>query len=174
MEFGFFRAKSTTVNFHHNIKHNFSFTSFKKNLFLSYTFEDMKKLFTILLVFALIAGSCNNSGYENAATALESGREFIDGCLKGDFKKASFYMIDDEINQSDLLKIKRDYDTKSSDQKHDYATASIIINSDETIDDLTHIINYAASYDKVAHKVKVINRNGKWLVDFKYTFNGNL
>ena len=122
----------------------------------------------------VIITACSGNGYEPGATALESGREFIDGCLKGDFKKASFYMIDDDTNQSDLLKIKRDYDTKSSDKKHDYATASIIINSDETINDSTHIINYAASYDKIAHKIKLINRKGKWLVDFKYTFNGNL
>src|SRR3954449_4353895 len=125
--------------------------------------------FGLIILFAC---GCNN--YENATTALEGGREFIDACLKGDFKKAAYYMIDDSANNSDLLKIKRDYDFKSSDDKHNYAAASIIINSDEAINDSTHIINYSNSYDKIARKVKVVNRNGKWLVDFKYTFNGNL
>ncbi|MBV9961529.1 MAG: hypothetical protein JO072_04720 [Parafilimonas sp.] len=132
----------------------------------------MKTLFTYLSF--IIVAACNISNYENAVTALDGGREFIDGCLKGDFKQATFYMINDSINNSDLLKIKRDYDSKSQDEKHKYAAASIIINSDEAISDTVHIINYSNSYDKVGRKVKVINRNGKWLVDFKYTFNGNL
>lgn len=132
----------------------------------------MKMLFAVLILSLSFA--CNLPNYQPAATALESGREFIDACLKGDFEKAKFYMVDDSSNQNNLLKIKRDYDGKSADEKQDYASASIIINEDETINDSTHIINYTNSYDKIARKVKVINRNGNWLVDFKYTFNGNL
>lgn len=131
----------------------------------------MNKRFLCLCIFVLAA--CN-SNYENAVTALDGGREFIDGCLKGDFKQASFYMINDSANNSELMKIKRDYDSKTADEKQNYGTASIIINSDETLSDTEHIINYSNSYDKIARKVKVINRDGKWLVDFKYTFNGNL
>lgn len=112
--------------------------------------------------------------YPPATTPLEGAREFIDGCLKGDFTKAGAYMIDDAENQKDLLKIKRDYDGKSEDQKHDYAIASIIINEDATVNDTIHVINYKNSYDQFARKVKVVQRNNKWLVDFKYTFNGNL
>ena len=117
---------------------------------------------------------CSCSQYRPASTALEGGREFIDACLKGDFKKATVYMVDDSENEKDLLKIKRDYDSKNEDNKHSYATASIIINEDATINDTTHIVNYKNSYDQFARKVKVVQRNGKWLVDFKYTFNGNL
>jgi hypothetical protein len=134
----------------------------------------MKLPLSFFCLAILMLGSCNVPNYQPATTALEGGREFIQAYLAGDFDKASFYMINDNINNSDLLKIKRDYDSKSTDEKHSYATASIIINSDETINDSTHIINYANSYDKIAHKVKVINRNQEWLVDFKYTFNGNL
>jgi hypothetical protein len=134
----------------------------------------MKALFVFIYFAAVVVAGCNTSNYEDAVTALDGGREFIDGCLKGDFKQAAYYMINDSINNSDLLKIKRDYNSKSADEKHKYAAASIIINSDETITDSMHIINYANSYDKIARKVKVLNVNGKWLVDFKYTFNGNL
>jgi hypothetical protein len=128
---------------------------------------------TCLLIIALCIG-CINNEYPVASTALESGREFIDGCLKGDFKKASFYMIADSINEGELLKIQRDYNSKSEEEKHAFAAASIIINEDAVINDSTHIINYKNSYDQFARKVKVLQRNGKWLVDFKYTFNGNL
>jgi hypothetical protein len=134
----------------------------------------MKTLFSFFSFLILLLCSCNVPDYQPATTALEGGREFIQAYLNGDFDKASFYMINDSINNTDLLKIKRDYNFKSADEKHGYASASIIINSDEAIDDSTHIINYSNSYDKIAHKVKVINRNKQWLVDFKYTFNGNL
>src|SRR3954462_9900552 len=102
----------------------------------------MKVQFISLCFFIFIAGSCNNNNYESAVTALDGAREFIDGCLKGDFKQASFYMIDDKENHDDLLKIKRDYNSKSADAKRAYATASIISNDDEAINDSTHIINY--------------------------------
>lgn len=139
-----------------------------------YTFEVMKPPSFSLVVFILMLCACNTYNYNPATTALEGGREFIDACLKGDFEKAAFYMVNDSINNRDLLKIKSDYQLKSSDDRHSYAASSIIINADEPIDDSTHIINYSNSYDKIARKVKVVNRNGNWLVDFKYTFNGNL
>jgi hypothetical protein len=136
----------------------------------------MKKVrqFICCLLVVLAICACNNTNYPSATTALEGGREFIDACLKGDFKKASSYMIDDSTNSSELLKLKRDYNTKGQEEKHAYGTASIIIMEDATINDLTHIINYKNSYDNIARKVKVVNSNGKWLVDLKYTFNGNL
>ncbi len=135
--------------------------------------RNFNKIISCIIFFIFLA-ACGKPSYPPATTALEGGREFIDGCLKGDFRKAGFYMIDDAENQNDLLKIKRDYDSKSADEKQKYGSASIIINSDETLNDTMHIINYSNSYDKTARKVKVINRNGAWLVDFKYTFNGNL
>ena len=125
------------------------------------------------IAFLFVMG-CNSGKYPEASTALEAGREFIDGCLKGDFDKASAYMISDSANESDLLKIKRDYDSKSKEQQNSYATASIIISEDATVNDSTHVINYKNSYDQFARKVMIVQRNGVWKVDFKYTFNGNL
>jgi hypothetical protein len=131
----------------------------------------MKKLFPLFLIVMFL--SCS-PGYSPASTALEGGREFIDACLTGDFDKAAFYMIDDSGNNNYLLKIKRDFHENSSEQRIEYGKASINIIEDAAINDSTHIINYKNSYDNIARKVKVIRRDDKWLVDFKYTFNGNL
>lgn len=131
----------------------------------------MKKLFILYCTIMFL--SCGTS-YPPATTALEGGREFIDACLKGDFDKAAFYMIDDSENNAHLLKIKRDFHEKGSEQRIEYGKASINIIEDAAIDDSIHIINYKNSYDNIARKVKVIRRDDKWLVDFKYTFNGNL
>jgi hypothetical protein len=123
--------------------------------------------------YCAVLCSCNQK-YSKAENALDAGREFIDGCLKGDFNKAEYYMLDDEQNKKLLLEQRRNYEGKSKQEKQEYSQASIIINEDATINDSTHIINYRNSYDKIARKVKVILNDDKWFVDFKYTFNGNL
>ena len=125
------------------------------------------------IFYCAVLCSCSEK-YSKAENALDAGREFIDGCLKGDFDKATYYMLDDTQNKKLLLEQKRNYDGKSKQEKLEYSQASIIINEDATINDSTHIINYQNSYDKIGRKVKVILNNSKWLVDFKYTFNGNL
>ena len=131
----------------------------------------MKQLYILFLAVVLL--SCGPY-YAPATTALEGGREFIDACLKGDFDKAASYMIEDKENNDYLLKIKRDFHENSSEQRMEYGKASINIIEDAAMNDPVHIINYKNSYDNMARKVKVIKRDDKWLVDFKYTFNGNL
>lgn len=131
--------------------------------------------YTISFLFLILLCNCGgNKIYPKAEDALDAGREFIDGCLKGDFDKAAFYMINDTTNNNMLLNLKRKYKEKSDAQKKEYSEASITIFEDAVLDDSTHIINYQNSYDKVGHKVKVVRRNNTWLVDFKYTFDGNL
>lgn len=135
----------------------------------------MKPLIAFICLVIAIQYSCNGgNSYPEASNAFDAGREFIDGCLKGDFTKAAFYMVPDEQNNKDLLEIKRVYNSKSTDQKREYYTASIIIEEEETVSDSIHIIHYKNSYDKVARKVKIVLLNNTWQVDFKYTFDGNL
>jgi len=132
----------------------------------------MKAVYLFTLLFIFIA--CNNDNYPKAENALDAGREFIDGCLKGDFKRAEFYMVKDGENNSELLKLKNQYKEKSQEQQTSFYNASIILNEDAAVSDTVHIINYMNSYDKIGRKVKVVLRNNIWLVDFKYTFSGNL
>jgi len=132
-----------------------------------------KQLVSLIFCCAAVF-SCDLGKYSKAENALDAGREFIDGCLKGDFDKAAYYMVQDELNKSLLLTQKRNYDAKSNQEKQEYNNASIIIFEDAVINDSTHIINYQNSYDKVGRKVKVVLHNNIWQVDFKYTFNGNL
>ena len=129
------------------------------------------KALSVCILFCCCTGKVN---YPKAENALDAGREFIDGCLKGDFERAAFYMVNDEKNNSLLLTQKRNYEMKSKEEKMHYHEASIIINEDATLNDSTHIINYQNSYDKTGRKVKVVLSNNTWLVDFKYTFDGNL
>ncbi|HWB28571.1 MAG TPA: hypothetical protein VG738_24025 [Chitinophagaceae bacterium] len=134
----------------------------------------MKAGYIILLSLAFSACFGGRNNYPKAENAFDAGREFIDGCLKGEFSRASFYMVNDSENNKDLQQIKTTYNGRTQEQKQLYYQASIIVNEDATISDTVHIINYMNSYDKIARKVKVVLRNNTWQVDFKYTFNGNL
>lgn len=132
------------------------------------------QLIISLLVTTFCFSCTSEKTYSKAENAFDAGREFIDACLKGDFDKASFYMLQDDKNKDLLLQQKRNYNEKSDQEKEQYKESSIIINEDATINDSTHIINYKNSYDNVGRKVKVVLQNNTWLVDFKYTFDGNL
>lgn len=136
----------------------------------------LKRSIKIQLLFFALCFACNNNSaiFPKAENALDAAREFIDGCLKGNFKKASAYMINDAENNKRLQDLEKDYKSKNNTDREEYNNSSIIINQEETLSDSLEIINYKNSFDKVARKVKVVYQNGKWLVDFKYTFNGNL
>ncbi len=134
----------------------------------------MKKILTILFFAIVVFSSCSGNDYPKAEDSFDAAREFIDACLKGQFERANAYMLQDPVNEQQLNKLRKDYMLKTKENKKEYAEASIIINNDETLNDSTHIIYYKNSYDKIARKVKVVRKNDNWLVDFKYTFDGNL
>src|SRR3982751_3453498 len=99
----------------------------------------MRPVKIILLVFCCtVLIHCNIKKYTKAENALDAGREFIDGCLKGDFDKASYYMLQDDENKSLLLQQKRNYNAKSKTDKQEYNNASIIVYEDAAINDSTH------------------------------------
>ena len=130
----------------------------------------------LLLCIPFIFFSCGNisSDYKSADNAIDAGREFIDACLKGDFSRASFYMLPDDVNKKFLDGLEKQYREKGRDGRQQYREASINIAEIANVTETITIINYSNSYDKVGHKIKVIQQNNKWLVDLKYTFNPNL
>ena len=129
-----------------------------------------------LYVLLMLGLSCQtgDTSYPKAENALDAGREFIDACLKGDFKKANRYMIDDAENKLFLKKITLAYQHKNAREKKEFHDASINISEVQELDDSTSIISYKNSFDNIMRKLKVKKTKGDWLVDFKYTFSGNL
>lgn len=135
----------------------------------------MKKITLFLLSAVLMLAGCSNEKkFIPADNSLDAAREFIDGCLKGEFDKASFYMLKDPANLDNLQKLKTTYERKSKTDQKQYKQASIIIDEIDPVNDSTDIINYKNSFDRIARKVKVIKGKDGWQVDFKYTFSGNI
>ena len=132
----------------------------------------MQKLTFLLVVFLIC---CNNKGdYKKPESALEAGREFIDNSLKGHFNTAKKYMLPDDENIYWLNKVSTDYNKLSEQDKTGLSQSSININEVADVSDSITVINYSNSYKNRSQKVKVVKHKGEWLVDFKYTFSGNL
>lgn len=135
-----------------------------------------KSLKYFLLIAVIWLGACSNpeASYMPAENALDAGREFIDACLKGDFTKARFYMLDDSTNQGHLNRAETKFRGYDKEGRQQLRTASINISEVSDVDTNTTIIYYSNSFDQQPLKIKVVKQKEQWLVDFKYTYNPNL
>ncbi len=134
----------------------------------------MKLLAISFLTLSLLACNARQNNFSPPANAFDAGREFLDAFFKGDFERAEFYMLKEDENNKILSRLKKEYRERSEHERKQFADASInVFDIEEVSPDVT-IISYRNSYDKIARKLKVVGAEGTWMVDFKYTFNGNL
>ena len=120
----------------------------------------------LVLIFSLLLFSCKSEpDFTPAEDAMDAGRQFIDGTLKGEFKKANYYMLPNATNKSQLTQIQNNYDHQDADYRVNYRQASIIIDQEESVNDSLHIIHYQNSFDKKPLQVHVLRHNGQWVVD---------
>ena len=69
----------------------------------------------------------------------------------------------------------KDFNSKrSKDEKEGYRDANILIDSTQKISDSVTIITYSNTYKNRPEKLKMVKKNNEWLVDFKYSFTGNM
>jgi len=133
----------------------------------------MKKAFILLLAIVMVSCSTKKS-YLPATDGLNAGLEFIGACLKGDFEKADFYMLQDEENKKLLSEAKEKFFSLTKEQKRQLAEASLQKINMENISTTEMIIHYNNSYNNNGSKIKVVQKDNIWLVDFKYKFDPNL
>lgn len=138
-----------------------------------YQKKTLKQVIYAVLVLLMACGQ-SQKPYTTAENALDAGREFIDACLKGDFARAKWYMVDDSTNQGHLNRAETKYRNYDKEGRQQLRSASINISEVSDVDTETSIIYYSNSFDQQPLKIKVIKQAEKWLVDFKYTFNPNL
>ena len=107
---------------------------------------------------------------------LTAGRYFIDASLKGNYSEARKYLLVDSLNMMYFERVSDYYQKMKVNEKEGYRTANIIISNDgvQNVSDSVTIINYSNTFKNMPSKIKVVKANGNWLVDFKYTFSGNL
>ena len=125
----------------------------------------------------LLSAACSSSeNYPPVENPLDAGRQFIDAVFKGNFKRASMLLLEDNTN-SELLKVKIEdnFRQRSSADKNELSQSSItILSNEELVKDSLSIIRFINSYDQKPAVLKVVKQNGTWVIDLKYTFSGNM
>ncbi len=131
----------------------------------------MNRILIISFFIAVSLASCNSPADTDVATNdLVVAKQFVQAALKGKYDKASDYMLHDSLNDDRLDAVSRIQ--LSSEEKQGLWDASINIHHRKLINDSTSIIVYSNSFHKEnKDTLKVIKRERKWLVDFKYLFD---
>jgi hypothetical protein len=130
----------------------------------------IKKLFNLVFASICLLSCQQQPNFEIASSPLDGGRYFIESCLQGEFKKAKFYLISDSANQGHFEQITKNYYMLDKEGRQQLRQASIQINEISAIDSSNSVINYQNSFEKVAHKLKVIQTKEGWKVDLKYSY----
>ncbi len=133
--------------------------------------------YTLFLVCFTLFFACKNENneYVKPENALDAGRQFIENALKGKFNNAKKYMLPDEENEYWLAKWNQEFNKISEQERTGFSSASInILEITDVVPDSVTLIHYTNSYKNRPQKIKVIKNAGTWMVDFKYTFSGNL
>lgn len=128
----------------------------------------MKKLIFCFLFLQFFC-ACNNEN-DAAENDLDAARTFIRSALDGDFNAARHLMIRDSVNNSKLDDTERTWQRMKKEDQINYRQASINIHDIRQLNDKSAVIIYSNSFKNKHDSVKVVNVNGEWLVDLKYTF----
>ena len=131
----------------------------------------MKFAITVLIAFTIIISSCSHA--IDKSDPLVSGRGFIEASLKGDYRMAKNYLLEDSTNLEYFEGLKNFNSKMSREDRHGYADANIIIDSSITPSDSVDFIYYTNTFKNKPSKLKMVKKNKDWLVDFKYTFRDN-
>lgn len=102
---------------------------------------------------------------------VDAARNFIRSALDGAYKTASNYVVKDSMNSQLLDALEMNYQKNMDrEEKRSYRESSIRIADVRKINDSTSIIVYSNSFKNKSDSLRVVRRDGTWLVDLKYTF----
>ncbi|HNG64121.1 MAG TPA: hypothetical protein PLK54_10220 [Ferruginibacter sp.] len=133
----------------------------------------LKRSFLPLLLIALI--SCGGPARKEPTTDMEVARAFVRNILDNKFDEAEKYLLKDQTNADLFNRFKQQYSAQRKEQLEKYKDADIIVNETSYVTDSIFIFNYSNSYALAnKNKLKLVRIGGKWLVDFQYTFSGNM
>lgn len=126
----------------------------------------------LFLQFFCACGNEKDEKLPAAENDVDAARNFIRAALDGHYDEAREIVLQDSVNNAWIDLFKRAYQSRLSlSDKAGYRNASINISEVRTVTDSTTIVRYSNSFKKQNDSVKVVRRNGEWLVDLKYSFS---
>ena len=129
----------------------------------------MIKYIVYFFLVLTLSVACNNAKEPTTANALDAGRIFIRASLDGDFTAAENVLLNDEENVQLFDRYKMYYRNLPEDKKQNYKKSSYEINKYLDVSDSVTIINYSNSFMKKPMEIKLVKKEKKWMIDFKYT-----
>jgi hypothetical protein len=133
-------------------------------------FVPMKGLIGSGFTILIFLFSCKNQP-ATSENDVDAARNFIHSVLNSDFKQAEKYILYDSANREYLNITERSFRQRlSAEERRLYRESSINIHDIRQVNDSTTIVQYSNSYKKLKDSLKVIQHNGQWLVDLKYSF----
>lgn len=135
----------------------------------------MIKKYLVPIFLAAVVFSCNTKSKKIPVTDVEVATTFVRDLLDNDFNDAEQYLFKDDTNTQIFDRFKNQYNKKDKSTLEKYKNADIIVNEVSYATDSVCIFNYSNSYSRADKTIlKVVRIDGKWLIDLKYTFSGNL
>lgn len=136
------------------------------------------KPIAVFSYFLFLVMACNNSdrqGNESKSdNDMDAARNFLDAALKGKFRNASTYMLQDSTNLGYLSVTERKYQTLDAVKKDSLKNASLRFFDTRQVNDSTTITIFANSYKNDQDTLRIVRKNGQWLVDLKYLFEHDM
>ena len=127
----------------------------------------MFKTISLSLFIALFILSCKHKS--RPTTAMDTGTTFIRATLDGDFDEAKTLLYNDTLNDQFFQSYMMMYERLPDADKKNYKDADYVINKYTDQNDSVSVINFSNTYMKKPLEIKLVRKNGDWLVDFKYT-----
>ena len=129
-----------------------------------------------MFLLAVTIISCDTKTKKEPSTNIEVANAFVRSLLDNNFTAAEQYLLKDEMNTQIFERFKNQYNKKDKETLDRYKEAEILVNETSVVvPDSVFIYNYSNSVSPENKTVlKLVRMEGKWLVDLKYTFSGNL
>jgi hypothetical protein len=138
----------------------------------------MKSLTIIFSFLLILSTACKNSNKEapenKSDNDMDAARNFLDAALKGDYKNASTYMLQDSTNLGYLTVTERSYQKLSAEEKNNLKAASLRFFDTRQVNDSTTITIFSNSYKNDKDTLRIVKTGGRWLVDLKYLFDHDM
>jgi molybdopterin/thiamine biosynthesis adenylyltransferase len=116
---------------------------------------------------AAVLYSCSDD-FAPAENSTDAAREFVDAALKGNYRKAYFYLLKDSTNEMMFETLKKSYDDMDPKLRREYKEASIIVIEKKDLNDsLSTFKYYPSSNPKDTTSLRIMKAMGLWQVDLK-------
>jgi hypothetical protein len=133
----------------------------------------IKKSLSLFFLLVIIF-SCSDEKKKEPTTAIGVARAFVRNILDNNFEDAERFLLNDDTNRPLFERFKTQYSNNDKAILEKYKNSDIIVNESANTADSVFLFKYITSYKKTDTTVlKLLRQDGKWLVDFKYTFSEN-